>query len=169
MKSHLALIFFIVSALYGEPLFLAPDESDHALHHLKQGIASAENEVIVITPKLQNRTLAKSLQKAAQKSVPITLVTGGLPGDDAAGLVRFAGIDYRIVKGLRHEEKQGILTLSLLLVDDRLACLSTLPFARDALKQDIGVVECRTDPDTVARYRLLTQPILERSVSYLNP
>ncbi len=169
MKSLLGLIFFIVGTLHGEHLFLIPDESGHALHHLKQGIGSAEDGLILITPTLQNRTLEKALQKAAQNGVSVTLVTGGHPDDNAAALVRFSGIDYRIAKGLRHEDDQGVLALSLLIVDNRLACLSTLPFDQDALKQDIGAVDCTDTPETIANYRMLAKPILERSVSYLKP
>lgn len=167
MKYLAAILFFCSAVFASEPPFFLPDEADDALYRLKRTIGASQSRLLVITPKIKSRTLEKALSKAAKKGLPITLVTSGKTDDAAAALVRFDSVDYRIVKGLQTDYRNGALALTLIRSDDRFQCVTSLPLTDEAFEHDIALLQCDSKLSSLEREH--TDRIVQRSTPYLIP
>ena len=165
---YLPAILFISTVLLATPRsFFLPDEADHARYHLKQAIAAAQSSILLISPKIKSRSIEKALSKAAKRGVAVTLVTSGKTDDAAAALVRFGSVDYRIIKGLQTDYRSGELTYTMIRIDDRLQCMTSLPLSDEHFEHDIAQLRC--SKKLTVTDREYSDRILQRSKPYLIP
>jgi hypothetical protein len=135
---------------------------------LKKRLRSARNSIVIATPSLQYRALSNAVADAAERGIPVTLITSEEPGD-ARGLVRYANVRLLILKGLQGDDFDGRLKATLLRVDGHTGCLGSLPLARRELAHSIGILECRDEPAAVKRYGAYLETMIKRSSPYLKP
>lgn len=167
MKPILLTLLLVRTCLAASEIFLLPDNTTDALYFIAKSIASAEHNITIITPDLKSKSIRKSLSKNFQKGVFSTIITKELPLDDAAYLAQFKPIKVMIIKGLQSDYRQGRLKLSILLVDEKYACISTVAFNEEIMGQDIAIIECTSDPQRLKHYRHIIKTLLGRSNDYL--
>lgn len=156
-------------SLQAQEHFFLPDEADDALWHLQRHIAEAKRSIVVITPHLSNSELLRALAKAVETGKTLTLVTSKSDTENAAALVRFRHVDYRTLTGQLSDAYEGRLAQTLVILDDAYGCSSALPLATDAFEHDVGLMECGSEPESIAAYRKASARIIERASPYLQP
>jgi hypothetical protein len=144
--------------------YLLPDAKHELIHQLRQHIDTSRKGVICITPSLQSSRLTDLLAAAARRHLPLTLISGG--NDDGARLVQFQTVDYRILRGLSSDIRDGELAMTLLLFDDY-GCFGSALLSDMHLSQDISLMECTDDPDRLRHLRDIADRLYRRSASYL--
>lgn len=147
--------------------FILPDNTSDALYFLKRNIDSANKELTIITPHLKSQKLRNSLEKSSAKGVHVTIITHSEPIGDAAYLAQFKDIDVNIIQGQQSDHQKGRLALSLLLIDNKYACISTSAFDERLMRHDIALIECTSDSQRLRHYTDIIETQLRRSKSYL--
>lgn len=167
MKPILLTLLLMHTCLVASEIFLLPDNTTDALYFMAKSIASAEQNITIVTPDLHSNSIRKSLPKSFKKGAYSTIITQELPIDDAAYLAQFKPIKVMIIKGLQSDYRQGRLRLSMLLVDEKYACISTVAFNEEIMRQDIAMIECTSDPQRLKHYMHIVKTLIDRSDNYL--
>jgi sugar-specific transcriptional regulator TrmB len=167
MKLLLSVLLLTITALNASEIFLLPDNETDALYFLKKHIASAEKSITIVTPELNSKTIRKNLQKSFDKGIVSTIITRENPVDDAAYFAQFAQVKVLIAKGLQSDYRRGGLSLSMLIVDEKHACISTAAFNEETMRHDVAVLECTDDPQRLKHYLGILKTLLGRSGTYL--
>ncbi len=156
----------LFTALRAEPVhYLIPDQASDALYAFKQLIRSAQEDIVIITPRLESRQLRRSLEKSAAANVSITLLTSYDISKDAAYLAQFKNIAVKQISGLRHGADRGELRLTLLLVDTNRYCSLSMPLVETEMSRDIALAVCAEDDErSVEKY---VQTLRSRAKEYL--
>lgn len=148
-------------------VFMFPDEASDAIHRLKQEIASAQRSVVIITPKLQSRSLSDSIVKLMGKNVAVTIITAPETPGDSAGLSQYAGITVMAHRGIHSDAYEGTLASSLLLIDSQRLCTSALSFEDISMRHDSAILECSGDPGRIDAYGNYISALRIRAKPYL--
>ena len=168
MKPLIFATVFVCSLFGASETFLLPDNTADALYGLKKAIGSAEKNITLITPDLQSPTIKKALVNVLEHNVFVTIITQkGEPGD-AVSLVQFRQMEVMGVQGLHSDYESGRLMLSLLIIDNRQTCISTIAFNERMMKHHIGIIECTDDPKRLKSYQNYATTLKERADPYLN-
>lgn len=167
MKPMLLTLLLMYTCLIASEIFLLPDNATDALYFLKKSIASAEQNITIITSDLKSNAIRKSLPKSFKKGVSTTIITKEHSMDDAAYLAQFKQIKVMVTKGVQSDYRQGRLKLSMLLVDEKYACISTVAFNEQKMRQDVAIIECSSDPQQLKHYIHILKTVISRSSAYL--
>ena len=69
--------------------------------------------------------------------------------------------------GLQGDHLSGKMSTSLILIDQKEACLCTVALDEQAMRQDIGFLECTREPQRVKTYLRHAKTLKARSRKYL--
>ena len=170
MTQHILWLWLSLStSLFASHSFFLPDEADDALYHLEDLIDSAQKHLLIIPPEMDRTLWEKPLALAADRGIAITLITDAEMPQGGEALIRFKRVDYRNVEGLQSAERNGRLGLTIFIVDGTEACSSTLPLSRAHFEHDLGMLECSSALEPLARFSTYARRILARSKAYLQP
>ena len=167
MKLIILSTFFLLTLVHASESFLLPDQTPDVLHKLSTLIRSAKKTIVLVTPELRSNILKKSLVKAVKRSMGITIITSAETIADAAYLAQFNKTGILTLRGLQTDTHEGQLRLSLIMIDNRRACIATLPFNEQAMRHDVAMASCTDDPEQLSRYHAYIATLLSRSAPYL--
>ncbi len=160
MKKLIPTWLLFLSVVYGNSFFLLPDQSSDALYALKQKIKAAQNSIVLITPF----ALDKSLRKAIIKRLPyldtFTLITSS---EKIAG--SFAIYKNSDVKLLRSDNVHN-LQMTLLLIDERHGCLSSVGLIKNITRSQTGIITCSSTSEEIDFYQSVIRRLDLRSDAY---
>ncbi len=166
---RLLLIFMLLSCyLRASEIFLLPDHTTDALHTINSLVKKSQHEILIISSSLQSKKLERSLKKLAHSGISITLILGKKNAFSASSLQQYQSVEIKTLNGLQSDKEQGKLSTTLIIVDKREACLSSVTLNEDAMRHDIGFVECSSDPQRLKTYLRHAQTLKERAKSYLS-
>ncbi|MEA3373854.1 MAG: hypothetical protein U9Q62_09210 [Campylobacterota bacterium] len=167
MKHLLLIILFTPFYLNASEIFFLPDHTTDALYTIDTTLKNSQKELLIITAALQSEKIEKRLKKLAISGVKTTLIISNEHAFKASKLLQYRHIDLRTIDGLQSAHKAGEITTTLILSDQKELCLCTAALDEQAMRHDIGFLECTREPQRVKTYLRHAQTLQKRSKSYL--
>ncbi|MEA3523671.1 MAG: hypothetical protein U9R50_11955 [Campylobacterota bacterium] len=163
---YILLFLLFKSSLFSQVLYLLPDDADNAIHYLNTKILKAEKNILIITDKLNNYSIKKSLIKAAQANVTITLISA--KNDLKKQLALYRNINTREIIPIQSPVKKGKISMSIIIIDDSLTCKLSTSLEKQDIKHDTAIFTCNEDRAYTHTLKNILKPLIGRSTPYLD-
>ena len=158
--STLIAILVLALPLIANEHYLLPEHKSDFMHTLKRKIARAES-ITIISSRLDNPSLSKSIEKAIKHGAAFHLITTDLTSASFYAKYKNTQVDVPTSQRLRET-----FNLNILLIDRSDVCFSTLAFDEAVLKKEIGMVTCTTNKEDIAFAINIEQDFTERFEDY---
>ncbi len=160
------LIFLLLKfSLFAQSLYLLPDDYDCVIYQIEKKIKKAKSNILIITEIFNNYKLKKALIKAAKKGVKITLISAD--EDMKSILAIYKNIESKELKAIDNAEKKGIISMSIIIIDNTLTCKLSTNLDSVSMQHDISIFTCKSDKNETLSVEKLIKPLKQRSESYL--
>ncbi len=151
--------------------FMLPDQGDRLVHSITTHLKKATHEVLIFTPAIDDYTIIRSLKKASENDIKITLITNDSirkdktkvdPGNQSAYLSLFQNISVHTLPSYHHDKDiSSGLKGSLICIDDEELFVITHELSSKRFKSDYAfALHQKTKCNT------LFEPLLERAKPY---
>ena len=160
LLSTLIGILLLTLPLIANEHYLLPEHKSNLMNTLKRKISRAQN-VTIISSRLDNTSLSKSIEKAIRHGAKFHLITADLTSASFYAKYKNTQIDVPSSPRLRET-----FNLNILLIDKSDVCFSTLAFDETALKKEVGMVTCTTNREDIAFALDIKKRFTERFEDY---
>ena len=166
MKTVFALLGLCFNALAIE-LFLLPDHGSDALYFFNQTIKKSTSEVTLLSREIDSESLEKSIVDLAKREIGITIVVAPEHAPDISYPAQYRTVTLKTLAGLDNGNRTGRIEGSLIISDDREACLSSTSLTQQGFRQNVAIAECYIDDQHLKSFRRHADTLVARAKAYL--
>ena len=141
MKKVVFIWIVFVSTLYAADSFLLPDQYNDALYRLKQKILSANKSLVILSAFPIDNALRYAIKKRLSHHVSFELITSSQT--EAASFAVYQNTHIHLLRSPNMQQ----MHMTLLLLDDKEACFSSVALNTTAMRHEIGILQCGTTID----------------------